>query len=142
MAIKLVYGNLLSIHHGIICHQVNCQYAMGAGLAAQIRRAYPKHYADFMSRYAHLGGVCITEINSDFYIIGIYGQDFYGRKGIRYTNYEALKNGFAAVEQFAQTHNLPVYIPYKIGCGLAGGDWQVVYSIIENTISDATIVKR
>lgn len=142
MAIQFMYGDLLSVHHGIICHQVNCHHAMGAGLAAQIRRVYPKHYADFMSRYAHLGGLCITEINSDFFVIGIYGQNAYGRKGIRYTDYEALEKGFAAVERFAKEHNLPVYIPYKIGCGLAGGDWRVVYGIIEHTIPDAIIMGR
>lgn len=81
-----VIGDLLKVKRGIICHQVNCKYVMGAGLAAQIRKAYPEHYSDYMSRYAHLGGLCITQINSDLYVIGIYGQDSYGRNGGYPTN--------------------------------------------------------
>ena len=81
-----VIGDLLKVKRGIICHQVNCKYVMGAGLAAQIRKAYPEHYSDYMSRYAHLGGLCITQINSDLYVIGIYGQDSYGRSGGYSTN--------------------------------------------------------
>lgn len=40
-----------------------------------------------------------------------------------------------------KAHNLPVYIPYKIGCGLAGGNWETVCQIIQKTVPDAIIVK-
>ena len=131
-----VIGDLLKVKRGIICHQVNCKYVMGAGLAAQIRKAYPEHYSDYMSRYAHLGGLCITQINSDLYVIGIYGQDSYGRNGL-YTDYAALEKGLRSVSIFAKEKGLPIYLPFGIGCGLAGGDWQIVSNIIDRVASDA-----
>lgn len=100
-----VIGDLLKVKRGIICHQVNCKYVMGAGLAAQIRKAYPEHYSDYMSRYAHLGGLCITQINSDLYVIGIYGQDSYGRNGL-YQTMQPLKKDCA----------LFPFLPKKRGC--------------------------
>lgn len=114
---------------------------MGAGLAAQIRKKYPKHYADFMSRVPHLGGLCITQINFDFYIVGVYGQKEYGRQGT-YTDYDALKKGLEAVRKMSDRTGLSVYLPYGIGCGLAGGDWRIVRNIIEDSLPDAVIVKK
>lgn len=138
---NIINGDLLAIKKGIICHQVNCKYVMGAGLAAQIRKAYPEHYSDYMSRYAHLGGLCITQIYSDFYVVGIYGQDSYGRNGL-YTDYAALEKGLLAAAKFAAEKGQPIYLPFGIGCGLAGGNWQTVSSIIEKVASDAIIVKK
>ena len=38
----VVSGNLLEIEEGIICHQVNCQGVMGAGVAKAIASRYPQ----------------------------------------------------------------------------------------------------
>jgi len=35
-----------------------------------------------------------------------------------------------------------VYIPYKIGCDLAGGDWNIIEKIIEEDFPDAIIVRK
>lgn len=138
---RTVHGDILKVDHGIICHQVNCRYTMGAGLAAQIRRKYPRHYGDYISRIPHLGGLYITQINSDLYVVGIYGQDGYGRDK-QYTQYPALEKGLAAVAKLGKEYNLPVYLPYGIGCGLAGGDWNIVSEIIDKTIPDAIVIKK
>jgi len=34
-----------------------------------------------------------------------------------------------------------VYVPYLMGCGLAGGDWGIYSEIIEFYIPDAIIVR-
>ena len=36
---------------------------------------------------------------------------------------------------------LTIGFPYKIGCGLAGGDWNIVYNIIEEEFSGNYNVK-
>lgn len=138
---NIIQGNLLDVDHGIICHQVNCKHVMGAGLAAQIRRKYPRHYGDYVSRIPHLGGLCITQIDSDLYVVGIYGQDGYGRDK-QYTQYPALKKGLAAVAKLGKEYSLPVYLPYGIGCGLAGGDWSIVSKIIERVVPEAIVVRK
>lgn len=139
---KYMEGDLLSIQHGIICHQVNCRHVMGAGLAAQIKKRYPRHYADYMARYAHLGSACITEISpGKLYVAGIYGQDGYGRTGV-HTQYPALKKGLERVVEYAAQWDLPVYLPFGIGCGLAGGDWHIVSGIIQEVAPNAIIIKK
>lgn len=136
----IINGDILEIKKGIIVHQVNCQYKMGAGLAAQIRKKYPNHYNDFINTKPELGNIVITKINKNLFIVGIYGQYYYGKIGT-YTDYLALKKGFERVRYLMNKTNLDVFIPYKIGCGLAGGTWDVVKQIIENTIPNCYIVK-
>lgn len=136
----ILIGDILNVKNGIIVHQVNCQYTMGAGLAKQIKQKYPKHYYDYKNTKPFMGNIVITEISKSLYIIGIYGQNDYGR-GLK-TNYEALEEGMKKVNEFRMLKNLPVYIPYKIGCGLAGGDWEIVKNIIKNTIPTAKIILK
>ena len=138
---RMVDGDILAVNRGIIVHQVNCQRVMGAGLALQIRKKYPRHYEDYTSRIPHLGGLVITQVNSELYVIGVYGQERYGKSG-RQTDYAALEKGLKAVETIAAEKRLPVYVPYGIGCGLAGGSWAVVKQIIADVISDAVIVRK
>lgn len=33
-------------------------------------------------------------------------------------------------------HQISVALPYKIGCGRGGADWEVVYKIIEEELKD------
>lgn len=138
---QIINGNILNIKHGVIIHQVNCKKVMGAGLALQIRRKYPKHYLDFITKEPKLGDIVITHVNSDLYIIGVYGQNGYGRTEI-HTDYSALGDGLEKAGQFAKKKKLPVYIPYGIGCGLAGGNWKCVMEIIESVLPDGILVKK
>lgn len=138
---KTIKGDLLAVTYGIICHQVNCQRVMGAGLALQIRKKYPKHYEDYMYAPQRLGSVCVTHVRPNLYVAGIFGQYGYGRTGI-HTAYEALEQGLVQVAALARKKRLPVYLPYGIGCGLAGGDWNKVSDIIRRTNPNAIVVCR
>lgn len=137
--LHLKKGNLLTVNSGIIAHQVNCQRVMGAGLALAIRRVYPKHYSEYLETTPELGSICATEITPTLYVVGVYGQDNFGR-GETQTNYDALRSGFTKLRAFSKSKNLPVYLPYMIGCGLAGGNWKKVLRIIEETLPGSTIL--
>lgn len=137
---KIVCGDILAINHGVIVHQVNCKKVMGAGLALQIRRKYPQHFADYMAAEPKLGDIVVTCIHSTLYIIGVYGQYSYGRYGL-HTNYSALRIAMIKAAQFAEQKNLPLYIPYGIGCGLAGGDWNRVAAILSD-IPNCLVVRK
>jgi O-acetyl-ADP-ribose deacetylase (regulator of RNase III) len=67
-------------------------------------------------------------------IANLFGQYNYG-KGVQ-VDYEALENSLMELKKFAKENNLSVGIPYKIGCGLAGGDWKRTKSIIEKIFKD------
>lgn len=137
---KIISGNILDISYGIIVHQVNCRRVMGAGLALQIRRRYPRHYAEYLQTEPRLGGALATQVAPGLYVAGVYGQDGYGR-GRRQTDYAMLRDGLLEVAALARGTRLPVYLPYLIGCGLAGGDWEVVSNIIEATLPEAVVVR-
>ena len=144
-------GDILDATENIIVQQVNHKKVMGAGLALQIRNKYPgiyDAYCKFCDNYSfemikNIGIVCMynTKENSKW-IACVWGQDGFGIGGV-YTDYDALKSGLMTVCYYAKMDDLSVAIPYGIGCGLAGGDWNVVKEIIESVFYDyeATIYK-
>ena len=157
MSINIVNGNIFDTHCNIICHQVNCQGIMGHGIAKQVKEKYKgvfneyKRYCDAHAdnREAMLGEALIVDVDYGAavldwlvnkerkYIANIFGQLTYGT-GLR-TNYKALVLGLEVVANFAKEHNLSVAIPYKIGCGLAGGDWNKVNILIEGVFAGTGI---
>jgi len=135
---------------------------MGAGLAKQIRNKYPKVFNEYKrildwgkeeykkgyskNKYP-LGSVQFVRTDDEKVIANIFGQLEYGKNKI-YTDYEALEKGFCGVLEAVTWDNsklqgYSIAIPYGIGCGLAGGSWDVVYKIIEKVFNDynATIYK-
>jgi hypothetical protein len=73
------------------------------------------------------------------YVANLFGQEYYGT-GVRYTEYEALRSSFVRLknwllENITKEHII-LSVPHKIGCGLAGGDWNVVSEIINDVFSD------
>ena len=145
---KIIFGgNILNVSQGIICHQTNCKGVMGSGLALSIKKQYPKAYSDYMDRFAtfglQLGDVVMSKQLSGLYVANLCGQNEYGRKLNKvYTNYESLKVCFQQVSDFAKMKHT-IYIPYGIGCGLAGGDWNKVESMLESILENnkAIIIK-
>lgn len=139
--IKIIKGDLLSVERGIIGHQVNCQGVMGSGVAKQVKEKYPLAFTaykdvvkDFMGTedlrhtlLGHVNGVCVGE---DLYIANMFGQNKYGYDGKKYTNEEALFNCFKTVRNVAENLDLPVYLPYMIGCYRGGADWKLVESYL------------
>lgn len=47
-----------------------------------------------------------------------------------------MKKCLQYVKFFASNKNLKIAIPYGIGCGIANGDWNIVYKIIEEVFDD------
>lgn len=142
--IKFVRGNVLSPNKEnkcvVVCHQVNCKGVMGAGLAKQVRQMHPGVYAAYLDKCNQIqvgvGGVgdvqfCSALNKSGYIIANIFGQDDCGRNE-RYTDYDALRKAFTHIAQAFP--NDTIRIPYKMGCGLGGGEWPVVLEIIEQTL--------
>ena len=55
------------------------------------------------------------------------------------TNYDAMERCFCDLRKFAEAFGVPLYLPARIGCGIAGGNWNRVKSIIKRTLGEATI---
>lgn len=134
--LDIIEGNILRCNENIICHQVNCKGVMGAGLAKQIKNTYPFVYEEYKnlcmikSLQELIGYSQIIEISKDKYIANLFAQVNYGRNEC-HTNYAALQRSLQYTFNYAKNNNLSIAVPYKIGCGLAGGDWNIVYNLIE-----------
>ena len=157
MSVTIVRGDLLDADAKFICHQVNCQGAMGAGLARQIAEKWPyvkKEYTNLCRRttdkHSLLGTFQIVEANggnsksTDPFVINIFGQEYYGRGGV-YTDTSALIRAFRDLNDTLRSpyknHPRPVLaFPHGFGCGLAGGDWEEVEELIVKYLPDCDVV--
>lgn len=142
----IITKNILSVKKGIICHQVNCLGIMGGGLALQIRNTYPEVYNAYRDmcnvcddKRSLLGHTQFIKINDELVVANMFGQ--YNIGGNPATSYPALTRALQAVNQYAAFSKLPIYLPFKLGCGLANGNWETVKHIIEQTVPTATICK-
>jgi hypothetical protein len=139
---EIIEGNILDITNGVIVHQVNNRHVMGAGLALQIKRKYPKHYDDYNASLLGMGDCVHTKINERLIIVGMVAQNGYGRAQ-QYTSYRSFVE---CLKWLIGTHkiypNIPMYMPYGIGCGLAGGSWAIIESLIEEYTPFITLIKR
>lgn len=138
--IKIVQGNLLDATENVIAHQVNCQGVMGSGLAKQIRNKYLEVFEKYLNyinkhKFVALSSCQIISVGNDNYIANLFGQYNYGRDR-KYTDYKALEEALFSLKVKCKDANKSVAIPYNLGCGLAGGNWDIVYKIIEEVFSD------
>lgn len=148
---NLITGNILDQKRGIIAHQVNCQLVMGAGLAYQIKKKYPRAFTQYRDIYSkipinkRLGKTQIVEVvRPTLYIANIFSQYNYLPRRVVHTDYSAMAIAMRQLRQWRNNikgDDFPIFIPYGIGCGLAGGQWHVVNGIIRDVLPNATIVK-
>ena len=142
---KIIEGNILDITSGIICHQVNCRGVFGAGLALQIRNKYPQAYRKYIEVHntseLQLGKPFYGWVSDKLIIYHLPAQNRFGKTG-QHTNYNALRECLETVaNNLVSFPNMPIYIPYGMGCGLGGGSWEIVSQIIEETLPEVIIVK-
>lgn len=128
-------GDLLKSDCSVIMHQANCFKTMGAGIAKSIALMYPQaeqvdqdYKALPKDRFGKF--TCVT-INNGPTIVNLYGQFNFGRG--KQTEYDKLENAINEFLIYAIENNInlsKVGVPYKMGCGLAGGDWEIVKEIL------------
>lgn len=157
MSVRVVQGNLLDAKEDIIVHQVNCQGVMGGGVAKQIKEKWPvvfEHYKRVINTVKRknmplerlLGNIswdivaCAwSEGVHNKWVASIYAQVDYNRRGEKrlQTDYEALRKALTVIADEADWSDQSVAMPYLIGCGRGGGDWEgVVYPMICEVFSD------
>lgn len=136
--VKIKIGNILDSTEEILVHQVNTWGVMGGGVAKQLAKVYPnleKEYAQYCKSYDNnfnqlKGKICAIDVN-DKIIANMFSEE-----GNFNTDYDAIKEGLYEVKDAAKQFGLNVCMPFKIGCGSANGNWDVVYKIIEDVFED------
>ena len=141
--IKIIDGNLFDSNANIICHQTNTCGVMGSGVAAEVKKLYPKVFNSYRKDYENgllkLGYVNFTTAKQNQVIANMCGQDKFGYDGKQYTNYNALQECLNRVLVFAiDEYDIKptIAFPYLMSCYRGGGDWNIVYKMIENTFKD------
>lgn len=157
MSIKIIDGDLFTTTAHFICHQVNCQGKMGSGVAKQVREKFPTVYQWYkakcdegasekkrlgLSKSPLRGQVQMVykedypagEQNIDTQVIcNLFSQDQYGYNGKQYTDYVSFEKCLLRLKQMVPAGET-IAMPYKIGCGLGGGNWDIIYKTIEREL--------
>lgn len=142
--VNYVKGNLLDSNCDYICHQVNCQGVMGSGIARQIRERWPEVYKDYREWYElitrnraiMLGANTYTPVD-DYTktVVSMAAQYWCGYDGQKYTSYDAF---YSCLKQIVI--DIPkgkkIGFPKNIGCGLGGGNWKVISTLIEEILGE------
>lgn len=148
--IQIIEGNLLDATENIICHQVNCMGVMGSGVALQIRNKWPNVYYEYVDYVHKIGnntfGTChIVPIGFNKYVANLFGQYSFGTSK-RQTDYRQLGLALDMLLTMGNVvkknkNNLPwtYAFPEYIGCGLAGGDWNIVQKMIEEKFANESV---
>lgn len=140
--IKIIDGDILQATEDIICHQVNSMGVMGGGIAKQIRDKYPEVYDEYKNycnrhqiKEQMLGVTQCIKCQDGKVIANLFGQLYFGTNK-QHTNYGALRNCLEYLRMRVDQSNESIAIPYNLGCGLAGGNWEIVSKIIEEVFQD------
>ena len=140
---NIIEKDILTVDRGIICHQTNCQGVMGSGVAKALYEKWPK------VRYSYMD--CFTEFNAGVegenflgevddiqmhpggkVVVNCFTQQYFGGDGRLYLSCEALRTCMKNLIKVCEYHGVDEVAMPKIGCGLAGGDWNKVKTILED----------
>lgn len=137
-------GDLLESDCNVIIHQANCFTTMGSGIAKQIKAKYPEAYQADLNYHIpsgdmrRLGGFSVVKTIDGKFVVNMYSQFRYG-KGKLHTDYSAFQKALKII-MMSVLHSgirpMKIGMPYNIGCGLAGGDWNRVLEIIDQVAEE------
>lgn len=136
-----------------IAHGCNAQGVMGSGVAKAVRSHYPWAFDAYAAECneglrAHLTrhqlvGRCIPSHNDDKtkWVFNLITQERYGRDPAhRYMSYDALERSLRDMDSWFKWNDLKkeLGIP-MIGAGLGNGNWNIIQTIIHETLPDYAI---
>lgn len=145
----------------VIMQQVNCQNEMDAGVAMAIDKLARKlfnvstvelYHRVYAQEFAHAKQLGKTRETADLPVLATVGAFVFsfsqwdcGSDGKHYTDDHLLVRNIKSICKDSavgfDTLYKTVYIPYKIGCGLGGGNWDYIYNQIKD-IPNLVILKR
>ncbi len=127
-------GNKIIVH---ICNDIG---GWGKGFVLAISKRWMAPEQEYRVWFKSgdgflLGEVQFVNVEDDLWVANLIGQhkvnrDEDGKPPIRY---EAVAAGLDKVAAFALKYNASVHMP-RIGCGLAGGTWDVMGPIVEKAL--------
>ncbi len=136
-----IKGNIFDTDCNVIGHGCNCKGGFGSGIAGQIKEQFPKVREEYIKYHNNigwaLGDVQLVSVDS-FIIANCATQKEYLPRGICHADYHAIERICAKLRHFCKEDDLTLALP-RIGCGLAGGDWEKVKTIYNRVFHDMDI---
>ena len=131
----------------VIAHVCNDIGAWGAGFVLAVSKRWPepeRAYRALSPADRRLGTVELVPVASpttaSWWVANMVGQHGLRRAGgTSPVRYDAITQALQLVAEHAKTYSASVHMP-RIGCGLAGGTWNRIGPIIEQTLVAAGIV--
>ncbi len=132
----------------IIAHVSNDIGAWGKGFVVPLAKRYPQAKRAYLQAFADgaslpLGALQIVEVAPQIAVANMIGQHkivtrFTRPDEVPPIRYEALQQCLAQLAAIAQQRQASVHMP-RIGCGLAGGRWERVLPLIEQSLCAAGV---
>jgi len=114
-----------------LLHAANCFSTMGSGIAASIKKAFPKAYEADRQHHGtpirRIGDFSEAKIGN-LTIVNLYCQYDYGTDYRRF-EYGSFKYALSLFCNENMLNGKTIGLP-KIGCGLAGAKWDLVEAIL------------
>jgi len=147
MDLKVIEGDLLDSPEQYIAHQCNCLTQRSTGLAKKIFDKFPyaNIYKDRTKPDIMKEIVICGNGDDKRYVINMLSQYYPGVTKYPQSNLdgtEVRKKAFkVCLQKISQIANLQsIAFPYKIGCNLAGGKWEVYRKMIKQFAEENTNV--
>lgn len=127
--VKIIQGDLLDATESVICQQSNCITTTGRGLYEKIAERYP--WSDTYANRSCRSTPGSIEVNTKDgkSVVHMFAQVFPGRakegKNQGDGSLDRIRNFKKCLDEIDRLELGVVAMPYLIGCGLAGGEWEV-----------------
>lgn len=132
-------GDLFKTDCDIIAHGCNCRGVMGSGVAKLVRDKYPPAYNAYMEQHEgdglKLGDVQFIPQRDDKWIANCMTQNYFMPRHVCHADYNAIRECMVKLKEFSKPGLWSIAIP-KIGAGLAGGDWKIIETILNEVFDD------
>lgn len=136
--VKIENIDLLKSKTQVIGHQTNCKGIAG-GLAGLIFKTFPEcwiPYLQFCKVNKPLGKTQLLKCNDGRVLANVFGQDLPGA----HTDYRILESALKNLRrQMEYLHLTSLSLPYGIGAGIGGGNWDTIYDILEKVFGMSSI---
>ncbi|EAX95260.1 hypothetical protein TVAG_149800 [Trichomonas vaginalis G3] len=142
--LSIVEEDITEAKEKYIVHQCNCITKYAKGLAKQIFDKFPySNVYKNRERYsANIPGAIIVCGNGtdQRYVINLIGQ-FSAGKPTKSDTIENREGYFqSCLSEIAKIDNLEsIAFPYRIGCGLAGGNWESYEKMLRNFAEEVKV---
>lgn len=124
--------------HKVIAHICNNRGSWGAGFVMAISKKWSLPEIEYRkwieTKTATLGKIQLVPVEDEIVIANMIAQDgfvnFLNPVAVRY---EALKECLTQLAYRIKANDVSVHMP-RIGCGIAGGKWELIEPIIKETL--------